>query len=322
MPNKYVRKAISVRGNWQQEDLVHAIEAVRLQNMSVKRASAEFKIPRKTLERRLKNNNTEKGNMGPSCVFGKANEERLSRHILTMQKYGFPLTRDDVRSIAYKFAVQLNIRHRFNNETEKAGYDWLALFLSRNPQISVRKAEGVSLARTAAMNRAEIEDYFKLLQSVMEENQLFDKPANIFNMDETGLQLNNRPNDVLAAKGSKVVSTVTSTERGETVTLIACCNAEGSFLPPAAIMKGKNKKQEWEDNLPPGSVLYMSQKSAYINTDIFLRWLTEHFLPRKPQGKVLDGHSSHVNSAEMLKFAQANDIILLSLPDTLSSASG
>lgn len=317
MPNKYTRKAVHARGAWTQENLTQAIRIVVNENMSIRRASAEFNIPRKTLERRIKTGNSEKGNMGPSCTFGKENEDRLSRHILTMQKRGFPLTRDDLRTIAYHFAQQLNIKHKFNNETQKAGYDWLSLFLSRHPEITIRKSEGVSIARATAMSRKEVDDYFNLLETTLEENSLFDKPANVFNIDETGLQLNSRPGEVLAKKGSKAVSTVTSTERGETITLVACCNAEGNFLPPAIIMKGKNKKKEWEDDLPPGSVLFMSQKSAYINKTIFLQWMREHFVPRKPLGKVLlilDGHASHVNSVEMLEFAESNDIIILCLP--------
>lgn len=317
MPNKYTRKAVNLRGNWTQEDLTHAIRSVVEENSSVRQASIQYNVPRKTLERRIKTGNSLKGNMGPSSAFGSAHENRLSRHILTMQKRGFPLTRDDLRVIAYQFAEQLNLKHRFNREKEKAGYDWLTLFMSRHPEISVRKSEGVSLARTNAMNRNEIDQYFTLLEATMEEHDLFEKPANIFNIDETGLQLNSRPGEVLAQKGSKAVSTLMSTERGETISLVACCNAEGSFLPPAVIMKGKNKKQEWEDALPPGSILFMSEKSAYINSKIFLQWLRLHFVPRKPQGKVLiilDGHASHVNSVEMLEFAESNGIILLCLP--------
>lgn len=317
MPNKYQRKAINMRGNWSQENLINAVNSVMNDNMSVRRASVMFNIPRKTLERRIKSGNTEKGSMGPSCDFGRENEARLSRHILKMQSKGFPLTRDDLRTIAFQFAEQLNIKHRFNKEIQKAGYDWLCLFLSRNPRITVRKSEGVSLARTAAMNKKEVGEYFDLLEQIMTEHSLFEKPANIFNIDETGLQLNNRPGEVLAQKGSKVVSTVTSTEKGETISLVVCCNAEGNFTPPAVIMKGKNKKKEWEDNLPPGSVLYMSEKSAYINAALFFQWLRDHFIPRKPLGAVLlilDGHASHVNSVEMLEFAETHQVILLCLP--------
>lgn len=81
-------------------------------------------------------------------------------------------------------------------------------------------------------------------------------------------------------------------------------------------MKGKNKKAEYEDGLPPGSVLYMSQKSAYITADIFTAWLKYHFIPRKLTSKVLlivDGHASHC-SVEVLEPAEANDIILFCLP--------
>ena len=151
----------------------------------------------------------------------------------------------------------------------------------------------------------------------MTENGLLNKPSNIFNMDETGLQLNNKPGFVIAQKGSKNVAAITSSEKGETITITSCCNAEGIFIPPVCIFKGKNKKAEFEDNSPPGATVYMNEKSAYINTNLFFMWLKNHFLPRKPSGKVilvLDGHSTHCNSVEMLEFAEGHEIILLCLP--------
>ncbi|KAB0801683.1 hypothetical protein PPYR_03869 [Photinus pyralis] len=197
-----------------------------------------------------------------------------------------------------------------------AGYDWLNSFLRRNPELAIRRAEGVSLARAEGTTRERVADFFKLLQHIFEENSLFDKPGRIYNMDETGCQLNNNPGYVIASKGSKLVSSITSGERGETITVIACCNAEGNFLPPSCIMKGKRKKPEYEDGMPPGSFLYMSAKSAYINAEIFKDWLQNQFLPRKPDGKVVlivDGHSSHCD-IDALEFAEKNDIIILSLP--------
>ena len=61
---------------------------------------------------------------------------------------------------------------------------------------------------------------------------------NIFNMDETGLQLNNDPGKVIAAKGSKYVHEIKGQEREETIRVVACCNAEGLFLPPYCIFRG------------------------------------------------------------------------------------
>ena len=120
--------------------------AIQNNQMSVRLATVSFGIPKKTLERRVKSSNKTK--LGPHSVFGSAHEQRLVRHIKEMQKSGFPLTRDDLRSMAYKCAVQLGIKHRFNKEDEKAGYVWLQSFLTRHSDISIRKAEGLSLARS------------------------------------------------------------------------------------------------------------------------------------------------------------------------------
>jgi hypothetical protein len=88
-------------------------------------------------------------------------------------------------------------------------------------------------------------------------------------MDETGMQLNNKPGSVLALKGSRSVTTLTAGEGGETITVITCCN-EGVFLPSACIFRGKHLKKEFIDDTPPGAQVYMSPKSAYINSEIFL----------------------------------------------------
>lgn len=148
---------------------------------------------------------------------------------------------DDMRRIAYELAEPLKLRNRFNKENQKPGYDWGQMFLSRNTHITLRKSEGVSLARVNTMNRSEVNAYFKLLESVLIQDIEILLPNYIFNMDESGLQLNSSPGHVLAEKGFKVVSTVTSNGKGGAITIISCCNAKGKFLPPACVMKGKNK---------------------------------------------------------------------------------
>lgn len=46
-------------------------------------------------------------------------------------------------------------------------------------------------------------------------------------------------------------------------------------------MKGKQYKDEYVDGLSPGSIVYISEKSAYVNYELFLRWFEEEFLPRE-----------------------------------------
>lgn len=167
------------------------------------------------------------------------------------------------------------------------------------------------------MNRGEVNSYFELLQTLLIEHDLMDRPGHIYNVDETGLQLCTEPDAVIAEKGSKAVHVVKPAERGETVTVFFCCNAEGNFLPPYCIFKGVYEKEEYKTGLPPGSTIRMNRKSAYINSEIFMHWLKHHFVPRKPPGKVLlilDGHSSHMSNVEMLDYAEANNVVIFCLP--------
>ncbi|KAJ8932540.1 hypothetical protein NQ314_014590 [Rhamnusium bicolor] len=189
--------------------------------------------------------------------------------------------------------------------------------MKRHPELAVRKAQGLSTARAKGMTRQECAKYFELLGNVLRENNLLNTPQKIFNLDETGLQLNNNPGKVVTNKGAKMVNCITTAEKGETISIITCVNAEGSFLPPCCIFKGKNKKIEFEDGLPPGGKVIMGEKSAYVASDIFFQWFQEFFVPRKGLGKVLlimDGHSSHCSNVELLDYAVANDVILFCLP--------
>nr|CAD7394771.1 unnamed protein product [Timema cristinae] len=61
-----------------------------------------------------------------------------------------------------------------------------------------------------------LEDYYSL--EVIHEHH---------NFDEDGIY-----HQVIAKKGSKDIHVVTSDEKGETITVLACCSAEGRFLPP------------------------------------------------------------------------------------------
>ena len=76
------------------------------------------------------------------------------------------------------------------------------------------------MARRLGFNRGECQSYFELFENILMENELFDKPASIFNEDEIGLQLNNKANFVLVERGSKVLSTDLFSEKKETISLL------------------------------------------------------------------------------------------------------
>ncbi|GBP64917.1 hypothetical protein EVAR_49210_1 [Eumeta japonica] len=168
-----------------------------------------------------------------------------------------------------------------------AGAPLFKSFIERNPKLSFRQAEGLSVARAKGLSREEVNNFYDLLNKVLTENDLLDKPERLYNMDESGIQLNNKPGKGIAKEGAKVVNSVTSAEKCKTMTIVGCCDAIGNFFPPVLIIKGVNKKPEFEEGFPMGSKVYMNKKSAYINAALFYKRLTEHFIPLKPHGKLI-----------------------------------
>ncbi|KAB0790069.1 hypothetical protein PPYR_15615, partial [Photinus pyralis] len=220
MPTEYKRKGSVKRCEWTVQQLSEAISAIETGRMGVREAGRQFGVPEATLRRRKKKRDIHSHNLGPSSALGPKNEMKIVSHIKKLQKHGFAPSRSFVRSMAFQLAEQLKLPHKFNRESCKAGYPWLESFLRRNKELTIRKSESVSTARSLAMNRSNVETYFSWLERTLTENDLMNKPGHIFNIDETDLQLNTRPEHVIAAKGSKNVVSISSAEKGETISVI------------------------------------------------------------------------------------------------------
>ena len=87
-------------------------------------------------------------------------------------------------------------------------------------------------------------------------------------MDETGVQLSTRSEQVIAEKGSKRVPQLSSGEKGETVSIVACCSARGVFLPSVVIFKGIRRREKLGDGLPVDAEFYMTE-SGYAQLHTF-----------------------------------------------------
>jgi hypothetical protein len=126
------------------------------------------------------------------------------------------LSRDDVQILAFKLAQKLGIKHRFCVAEGRAGKDWSASFMRRYLETSVREAEGISLNTVQEMNKEDTPKQFDLLKKTLMENDSMKKPRHIFNLDETGLELN-KPGHAVAKKCYIDVHLLISAEKGETV---------------------------------------------------------------------------------------------------------
>jgi len=164
MPRTYVRK--NVRALWSEEDLRSAIEDVRNGRGSVRQVSRTYKVHVRTLMRRMASGNLSKEKLGRKSCLTSVHEASFVKYIKNMEKYGFAVTSVDVKKLAFSFALQNKIPNSFNIDKKQVGHDWFVSFMQRHPELSIRKAQGMSIARGLGMNKEECGRYFDLLEKV------------------------------------------------------------------------------------------------------------------------------------------------------------
>ena len=164
----------------------------------------------------------------------------------------YGLTIANLCGLVYEFCKKNKIIHSFNKDNKMAGRDFVAGFLTRHSNISLRKSEAISLNRVYGLYKVSVDKYLENLAKVLDIYNLESKQ--IFNLDESGLSCVHKSNKVLAQKGKRVVSSPTSGERGVTTTIVACCNAVGNYVPSMMTFKRKNKKLSLTNYAPLGTL--------------------------------------------------------------------
>lgn len=79
-----------------------------------------------------------------------------------------------------------------------------------------------------------MESYFNLLEDTLSEHDLMNHPAQIYNMDESGMPLDAQPPNVIAKRGQIKVR-YRQAGKKEQISVIARANAVGRSIPPMVI---------------------------------------------------------------------------------------
>ena len=235
-------------------------------------------------------------------------------HVVNMADMGFGLTREDVMQLAYKIAEKTGKQHPFHNGS--AGRSWFEAFRARHPKLTFRTPQPLSYCRALCSNEETIGNFFSKLGAIYGKLDLFTKPKQVFNVDETGVSIVHKPGKVLVELGRRNVYALTSAEKGKTHTVLICVSASGFYIPPLMIYPRKQRVPDhMKEGALPNSVFEVSE-SGWINQDIYLKWF-DFFInsipPARPVLLIQDGHGSHI-SIELIEKARANDIHLLCLP--------
>ena len=115
---------------------------------------------------------------------------------------------------------------------------------------------------------------------------MIDEPAQLYNMDETGMPLEHRAPNIVAKKGKKKVR-YRSTGNKAQITVVGCVNAVGNAIPPMVIYSAKSFNADWCKCDVPGTVYALSPK-GWIDQELFKHWLMSHFIKHAVSARTID----------------------------------
>lgn len=238
-------------------------------------------------------------------------------HILQMESRLFGFTLSELRILAYELATRNGLSHNFNVEKKMAGKTWLYSFLSRHPNLRLRKPEATSIGRAIGFNRVAVNTFFTLLTDVCDKYHF--KPERIWNVDETGITtVPNKQSKVISMRGKRQIGALVSAERGTLVTAEICMSASGSYMPVMLIFPRKLANPQLLDHTPPGTFAEY-HPSGWIEKNIFIRWFKKfveftHPTAENPVLLLLDGHAAHTKSLELINIARENHVVIICFP--------
>ena len=220
-----------------------AYKIVKDKGVAVKKAARMYGVPQQTLRDRVLGK-VDPVNSGNETLFSREEERKLVEHLKARANLGYGLTNVFTQRLAGEMAFELGKKAKNNPMSNK----WLYAFLKRwKDDIASLKPRQLEIPRAKSSTPEIIETYFNNLKIVMEENALMNKPQHIYNLDETGIQPEHRPSNVIADPTCKPQA-ITS-PKSTTTTVIGCANALGNSIPPFFVFKGKR----WNPDLMKGA---------------------------------------------------------------------
>lgn len=315
MVRHYKRKTTT---KYDLETLKKAVDEVRTGKINSYQAARKYNIPRTTICDRVSGKRgVVKDTRGPPTVINTENELKLANGLRVMEKYGFGLTSKETLELVSIHVSENKYLTPFKNN--QPGYDWFASFKKRH-NLSLKKPQAVEMSRKVACDPFIVNEYFDILEEVLNELGLKGRPEKVWNLDESSFGNDPDKTKVVGARGFASTRTIASSGK-DNVTILFTASAVGDKLPPLIINRGKNTWDQWMSELGYENTSYAATKNGWIDSIVFEKYMFNTVLPHlgedPPALLIFDGHSTHIQ-LRILEEAQKRGVTIIKLPSHAS----
>ena len=280
----------------------------------------QFKVNKDRIQRRYNKQQASRLNRStPSNARLSPEQDKALCYFLNyLAGFGIPLVYQKIASAA-NHILQIN-----DADEKPVSEKWPHRWIEAHSEFKVVKEKPIEQARAEAMNVYNIRDWFRKLEVIMREHDIF--PEDFWNMDEMGLRIGIGrgqwvivpADDMYESRFSHIIGVHGDRDQ---CTVVESVSAAGNSIPPLVIMKGVIILKRWFTELPPelDNLLVGTSDSGYSNDTLFFQWLQhwEHFTGIRRRGKyrilLLDGYDSHLTYSA-LKFCEQQNVIVVLLP--------
>ena len=144
-------------------------------------------------------------------------------------------------------------------------------------------------------------------------------------MDEVPLFFDLTPDHTLESKGTKEVSIRVTAKYKVRVTLVLCCLADGSKLPPMLIFKENsgNLPKKFKDAYDNKRIILKANRKGWMTQELMDEWVQEVWVPNTNRNKsyliTWDSFACHKNKELIDKLAADYDTLVEMIPGGCTS---
>lgn len=159
-------------------------------------SAEQYCVPKSTLHDHLSGRVQSGASSGPPRYLTDEEEMELVDFLTGCVSVGYAQSRSDVIQLVQKVVARKGMHSTVT-------HGWWDSFKRRQKCLTLRTAAPLSYARAIASNTEVIQKYYGVLERTLVDDDVMNKPAQIFNLDETGMPL-----DPIAKRGKNHPSAI------------------------------------------------------------------------------------------------------------------